>query len=423
MKDTRKAYVEMNHDDSIVNILHISDLHFGIENKEGIELPLDFKQRREFILSDLNDKLKEYSRSNKIHIVVISGDIGFFAKEDEYSDFEQWITDLLECIDVKPECVIICPGNHDFDRDYKVERITKENYLRLLSIDKINERTQPFINFQSMCRRLGVPELTNSARIIHKNTIDYLYGIHYFEEWNILFTVLNSAWNEGQKNDNESRWLGVSLVRDVNLLINKIKRKNESLIVVTVFHHPLTHMNSADSYEKYDNKETSYQHIVNFTSLIMNGHTHGGVQEPTSVNNDVRVFRSGAIHSTDTELFEFEIISINTIKWSYSYSVGKYVESHWTITEYPTGIDEQEKFFSYGQKAVDILMNKLASGVSVSDYLEKLSPVVRNILSILNTEIEYQNDIQKNRKTRDTHQNKELEKTINFIRSDNSKNK
>lgn len=211
----------MNENMNIVNILHISDLHFGIENKNGIELPIDFKLRREFVLEALIDKLKVYSATTEIDVVIISGDVGFLCTEQEYEEFEKWIGDLLNAINVEPSNVIICPGNHDFDRSCKVEKITSENFLSLLSVDKISERISPFNHFQNMCQRLGVPILTNSAKVINDNRIDYLYGIYYLEKYNILFTILNSSWNEGEKVDDQSRWLGISLVRDVDLLIKK----------------------------------------------------------------------------------------------------------------------------------------------------------------------------------------------------------
>lgn len=398
----------MNENMNIVNILHISDLHFGIENKNGIELPIDFKLRREFVLEALIDKLKVYSATTEIDVVIISGDVGFLCTEQEYEEFEKWIGDLLNAINVEPSNVIICPGNHDFDRSCKVEKITSENFLSLLSVDKISERISPFNHFQNMCQRLGVPILTNSAKVINDNRIDYLYGIYYLEKYNILFTILNSSWNEGEKVDNQSRWLGISLVRDVDLLIKKIKRDNDNLIVISVFHHPLTSMNSADSYEKYDHKETSYQHLANFTSLIFNGHTHGGVQEPTSINNDIKVFRSGAVHSTDTELFEFEIISINTLLWSYKQFVGKYEDSKWKIDEYNGVEGAIDKYFSYGQKATDLLMNQFLGKGDISKFMKKMSPVVRNIFDILNKEI----NNQESQKKYNTEEDKELDNTI-----------
>lgn len=373
-----------NYDKDIINILHISDLHFGIETKKGIELPSDFKQKRQLILEDLIDKLKMYSRNNKIHILIISGDIGFLCRKEEYDEFKNWLMDLLAVLDIKASEVIMCPGNHDFNRECKVESIDEKNATSILSVDKISERLSPFEYYENICLELGVPILKNSAeKNDNGKKPQYLYGLHYFEKYDIVFAVFNSAWNDSNKIDAQLRWLGRSLVLDVELLTKKITRKKDNVIVISVFHHPLHCMNSGDHLEKYENKDTTLQHITNFVSLIFNGHTHGGVAEPGMLNNGVRTFRSGAIHSTDTEIFEFEIISLNRLKWSFSQSVGRYIDGEWKITPFNSKLDGyKQEFFSYGYKAQQILTESLLNGEKITDEkLNEIHPIISNILA------------------------------------------
>ena len=67
----------------MLNILHISDLHFGIVPDE--EHTTTSVQRREYVLSKLIEKIDEISETdNKPDIVVISGDIGWRAKSSDY---------------------------------------------------------------------------------------------------------------------------------------------------------------------------------------------------------------------------------------------------------------------------------------------------------------------------------------------------
>lgn len=366
-----------------IKILHLSDLRFGIEKNTEIKLPLDFVQKRKLIFEDLIDRMTDYCRTNTIDVLIISGDIGYFAIDEEYIEFEAWLLELLKAIKLDKHRVIICPGEHDFNRSTTVELVTKNNKEQLLSVDKIRNRTKPFDAFQSMCNRVEIPILTNSSidNGDGKNA-NYLYGYYYIEELGLLCVVLNSAWNEVEDISSESRWLGKSTVIDIELLTKKLKRENQNLVTIAVFHHPLTYLNPEDSSDEYGNTDTSYQHLTNFISIILNGHSKGGMQRPTSIANDIKIFRSGAIHNSDTKLFEFEIIELNTQIWSYELYVGKYKDSSWTIEPFDTTAGSLGNYFSYGQQAVNAMLKELTQGIP-QETLEKLAPVASSIYMIL----------------------------------------
>ena len=368
---------------NVIKILHLSDLRFGIENTPEIELPFNFAQGRKLIFEDLIDKMTDYCRTNTIDVLIISGDIGYFAVDEEYKDFELWLLELLKAIKLDKHRVIICPGNHDFNRNTSVEIITKDNKEQLLSIDKIRNRTEPFDAFQSMCNRLEIPILTNSSidNGDGKNA-NYLYGYHFIEELGLLCVVLNSAWNEVKDMSNESRWLGKSTVIDMELLAKKIKRGNQNLVTIAVFHHPLSYLNPEDSSEEYGNTDTSYQHLANFISIILNGHSKGGMQRPTSIANGIKIFRSGAVHNSDTKLFEFEIIELNTQMWSYELYAGKYKDCSWEIEPFDTTAGALDNYFSYGQQAVNAMTKSLIQGIP-KETLEKLAPIASSIYMLL----------------------------------------
>lgn len=373
--------------DNIFNVLHISDLHFGIENNSSIALPNDFKQKRLDVFEELIEALKQHVRKQRIDIVIISGDIGYKCQQEEYDDFKSWLQVLMKAINITSSQIVICPGNHDFNRNVTIAEVTSSNFEELLSTDKISNRLKPFELFEKVCSDLKIPTMTNSAiENSEGKKPKYLYGVHYFEKYNIIVVVFNSAWNDNKKIDNQVRWLGKSLVIDAKRLTRKITNDYDNAIILSVFHHPLSYMNTEEHKEKYDSKDTTLQHLTNFVSLIFNGHTHGGVYEPEMLNNGVRVFRSGAIHSTDTNLFEFEIISIDKLNWSYTQSVGKYTEGKWKIE--PFNREEggcSTEYFSYGYKATQIFLESIRTRENISEeQLQKVHPIVANILSAFN---------------------------------------
>ena len=86
--------------DNTINICHISDLHFGLYyNRINNSCSDKYSLTDSFInyISDLKDK-------EKPHFVIISGDITSLANKDEFKDFNNFISSLVEqnCIS---ECI------------------------------------------------------------------------------------------------------------------------------------------------------------------------------------------------------------------------------------------------------------------------------------------------------------------------------
>lgn len=69
-------------------ILHLTDIHFGCENKPAVQAVLDYAVREAFDLT------------------VITGDITQYGREAEFVAAEQWVAAL-------PGPLLLTPGNHD----------------------------------------------------------------------------------------------------------------------------------------------------------------------------------------------------------------------------------------------------------------------------------------------------------------------
>lgn len=103
-----------------MNILHITDLHCGLEETsvpigdtkdesltEKFTGQLRYEDCRELFLSRVLDLLQ----GNPVDIIACTGDLGVLKIGAEY------IAKLAGKLVVKPDGVIISPGNHDLDRD------------------------------------------------------------------------------------------------------------------------------------------------------------------------------------------------------------------------------------------------------------------------------------------------------------------
>ncbi|MFN9038102.1 MAG: metallophosphoesterase family protein, partial [Planctomyces sp.] len=91
----------------------MTDLHFGWDAEaDGLARRRRCLESLLFTLRKLGDEESDW----KPTLVVISGDIGWKGIEADYHQAQQWLSQLLTAIDVTPDNVVVCPGNHDIDR-------------------------------------------------------------------------------------------------------------------------------------------------------------------------------------------------------------------------------------------------------------------------------------------------------------------
>ena len=93
-----------------INVLHLSDLHFGFESRE---ISPTASAQRENALKALQGTLNKLENEWKPNIVVISGDIGWKGHENDYKDAKRWLKSLLNSLDLTVNDLVLSAGNHD----------------------------------------------------------------------------------------------------------------------------------------------------------------------------------------------------------------------------------------------------------------------------------------------------------------------
>ena len=94
-----------------IKILHLSDLHFTVNNTS-----------QNIVLSSLYKKIEnDIVPTNKPDILIITGDIAFSGKQKEYEKAKEYIDSIANLCKIKHENIFIVPGNHDVDRE-KIEK-------------------------------------------------------------------------------------------------------------------------------------------------------------------------------------------------------------------------------------------------------------------------------------------------------------
>ena len=91
--------------------VHLSDLHFGQE-KHGT-LP-KHEAVRKAVLKDVTELAAKRGAASRI---LITGDVAFSGKAEEYKAAAQWLDELTKACGCKETDISTIPGNHDCDRD------------------------------------------------------------------------------------------------------------------------------------------------------------------------------------------------------------------------------------------------------------------------------------------------------------------
>ena len=248
---------------SEITILHLSDIHF----KEKIDE--ENKTFRENVQNELIDAIETHVRKQGVpDFVVVTGDMAFSGKEDEYNEAGK-LFEKLKAILPPGTIFLAVPGNHDVDRDqvsefFSIHRIVEEGKTDkfLESKKEVNSFNVKFKAFRDFCRQLN-PDLYKSEEEESEQdeTIDDYFWVKNFQEKNVSFLGLNSAWASEGDQDRFHIALGYP---QVYAALKKSKLPNR----VILMHHP-----PFNWLEERDTQKWSGE-VFNKCGLILHGHVH-----------------------------------------------------------------------------------------------------------------------------------------------------
>lgn len=93
--------------------VHLSDIHFGQEKDGGLLFINDDAKKR--LLEDAAAEVSKMGMSASG--VIVTGDIAYAAKYEEYAKAGEWLDELADRIGCSRLDIQMVPGNHDIDRD------------------------------------------------------------------------------------------------------------------------------------------------------------------------------------------------------------------------------------------------------------------------------------------------------------------
>jgi len=300
-----------------VNILHLSDLHFGIEKSDGDIYKVDVDRQTKALKSLINT-LKDDTKvplNWKPDVVVISGDIGWTGSSEEYERYREiFLLPLLkEFSNLSEEKIITCPGNHDIIRD-NAEGFERPHSNPKLEIGPITRnsikkgRKNHFLDYVNFFCNGNPQKLVMPLR---------------FEEWPWLrFLILNSAWDCRDNQDEGVLRVGLELLEEIS---SDIDINNET--VIALFHHPHTEIYDYDIIDKIKvsrkwlhiserEPETESARcfsvfIDDIADFILNGHIHVKTRPLHSRTGKSIQLISGTAYSNDSLEYHCRILKVS----------------------------------------------------------------------------------------------------------------
>jgi len=260
-----------------MRIVHISDIHLSENN---------FDEFHDNYLEALINDLADFHSTNKIDLIVITGDLvdkgghsllgmkEFKGIDSPYEIFEKvFIKPISSILGLGNENFLFIPGNHDIDEngilwvdekslkeDINKDTIKQQLELNKLDFNSSNARIKSFKDFEET---------------FHKDTIDYDYtnneSVYVYQDDSnrkVGFILVNDSWRcstcnlEDKKLNNH--FFGS---KQLYWAIEKLQKKNLDLDrIICLFHH---------SVEDFTEKNEVMKFLINKdVDLFLFGHHH-----------------------------------------------------------------------------------------------------------------------------------------------------
>lgn len=238
-------------------LVHLSDIHFGQERSN--KLVEIHKDARERLLDDVGKFAAEIV-PKRISGVLVTGDVAYGGKPNEYEEAGQWLDRLTQIIGCSRSDVQVVPGNHDIDWNEisaGVAYLLKE--IETHGEDKLNEFLNAPNDREMLYRRFNAYERFADA---YNCPLDKAGGgagdrvVELAPGRRLRFSGLNSA-------------LACAKVDTLGKLVlgerQRVLQRNSGEELVVLSHHPMSWMVDGEDANGY---------IKARARVLVTGHEH-----------------------------------------------------------------------------------------------------------------------------------------------------
>jgi UDP-2,3-diacylglucosamine pyrophosphatase LpxH len=268
--------------DNRLYLLHLSDIHLGTSPQA--------KRYRSQLESDLKNELKV----NRLHYLIISGDIANRSTKEEYDAAFEFVDGLVKRFGLDSSRVVIVPGNHDLNWD-----LSKQAYQFTYQADLPNPLPEgeyiPAGDAGALVRdeNLYGDRFNYFSEYFYKKAYlgteypkDYSQQsiIHECPEDKILFLALNSCWQLDHHYKSRASINSDAIANAIDKILEKDYR---DWLKIAVWHHPIAGQEAM-------NNNFLQQLAVNGFQICMHGHIHEAIEDFYKYDQDRKLHIIGA---------------------------------------------------------------------------------------------------------------------------------
>ena len=328
--------------------VHLSDVHFGQERDGGLVVINDDAKRR--LLEDAAAEIAKLGA--KASGIIVTGDIAYSAKYEEYVKAGEWLDLLAERIGCNRLNIQMVPGNHDIDRDaitpvvkFHLETIREHGDTMLdMLLDDDGQREslyQRFAAYRDFSSGYGC-DLDVGGMYSADVAIAVAPGR------TVRFVRLNSALICSRKDDKGKLILGAR---------QRVFEPSDGEEMVVLVHHPLNWLQDSNEAARY---------FKSRARVIISGHEHFPSLEIKSIEDrcDLLMLAAGATAPDEVD-----------DKYTYKYNI---LEFDWdqtadalAVTINPRTWNSEMKRF---EQDAEFLEGRSARNVLGSPYFRRAGP-------------------------------------------------
>jgi len=262
--------------------LHLSDLHLRTSQTYDSSIVL------KALLRDITECICEYDL--RLDFAVLSGDIAFASRSEEYALAQQFLDDLLKTTGLPKPRLFLVPGNHDIDRS-AISILAAGAKSILKSRDAVNSFLasdadrllvfQRFHNYQDFINEYMGDEHPHfdSAHYFHAETIQ-ASGLR------VGILGLNSTWLAASDEDRGRLLLGE---RQVRAALDTVQQADLHLAVM---HHPFDWLQDFD-------RDDAEALLYSGCDFVLHGHMHQvGLPPARTPDIEALIIAAGACYET-----------------------------------------------------------------------------------------------------------------------------
>ena len=299
-----------------MNILHLSDIHFGRNYPEyGIK---DVFEKKDKILDDLISCIANIEDGFRPEHIVVTGDIAWRGKKKDFDEAYEWFIKLLSATGLQGKDITFCVGNHDVNRSYACSnRDLKDNEIEkidnIYAYENVHEMEPPIYEYDKFCEKIGMVPFMYPL----DGNMEYSYSLGYKD---VIFpsgsTIRIFAFNTALISclpniDDDRMWIGQKQILELMKYgIMPLKKDDSSCYTLALFHHAERFLHPNEICE-YDGRIATLPLLKDAVDLILCGHTEtGGRPVLQEQKGGGKLLTGGASYYSDKHPNAFSMIYV-----------------------------------------------------------------------------------------------------------------